>query len=153
MDAPKRMLPPALAANRWRPGQSGNPLGHSGAYGEAMRLARQAAPNAVQRLIELAEIDQVDDQGNLLPLSKNADPRVVAVVATGLIERAFGKSKTFEPKDEPNPSRPKFDPRLLTPEQLDLVEHALKLMVQATRAPTGLAEVRTGRPDESEPER
>ena len=40
--APKRNLPPALAASRWRPGQSGNPSGHSGEYGEAMRLARQA---------------------------------------------------------------------------------------------------------------
>ena len=27
MGAPKRKLPPALVANRWRPGQSGNPTG------------------------------------------------------------------------------------------------------------------------------
>ena len=31
MGAPKRKLPPALVSNRWRPGQSGNPTGHSGA--------------------------------------------------------------------------------------------------------------------------
>ena len=116
-----------------------------------MKLARQAAPNAVRRLIELAEIDQVDDQGNLLPLSKNADPRVVAVVSAGLIERAFGKSKMFDPKDELDPKRPRFDPRLLSPEQLDLVEYALKLMVQATRAPTEIVEVKAERPDEGEP--
>jgi len=55
--APKRALPPALAANLWQPGQSGNPSGHSGEYGEAMRLARQAAPDAVRRLIELTHVD------------------------------------------------------------------------------------------------
>ncbi len=131
-------------------GAPGNPLGHSGAYGEAMRLARQAAPNAVRRLIELAEIDQVDENGNLLPLSKNADPRVVIVAANAVIERAFGKPKEYDPSKERDPNPPRFDPRLLTPEQLDLVEHALKLMVQATRAPNGPAEVGTGRPGESE---
>ena len=68
MGAPKRQLPPALAANRWRPGQSGNPSGHSGEYGEAMRLARQAAPRAILRLMELAALDRIDEQGNLIPL-------------------------------------------------------------------------------------
>ena len=42
------------------------------------------------------------------------------------------------PKDEPDPN---------------LVEYALKLMVQATRAPTGIAEVDMGRSEESRPER
>jgi hypothetical protein len=50
MGAPKRALPPALAANPWGQGQSGNHSGHSGEYGQAMRLASQAAPYAVQRL-------------------------------------------------------------------------------------------------------
>jgi hypothetical protein len=104
MAAPKRMLPPALAANRWRPGQSGNPSGHSGEYGEAMRLARQAAPHAVRRLIELAEIDQVDDQGNLTALSAEADRRVVMVAANALIERAFGRPREYDPaKDSEGP--------------------------------------------------
>jgi hypothetical protein len=57
MGAPKRALPQALAANRWEPGQSGNPSGHSGEYGHAVRLARQAAPYAVQRLIQLMDSD------------------------------------------------------------------------------------------------
>jgi hypothetical protein len=95
MGAPKRKLPPALAANRWRPGQSGNPSGHSGEYGEAMRLARQAAPRAILRLMELAALDRIDEQGNLIPLHQlpEADPRVVAVAANSLLDRAFGRPK------------------------------------------------------------
>jgi hypothetical protein len=76
MAAPKRILPPALAANRWRPGQSGNPSGHSGEYDHAMKLARQAAPRAVQRLIELMDSE---------------DERVAAVACNSLLDRAFGK--------------------------------------------------------------
>ena len=78
MGAPKRALPPALAANRWRPGQSGNPSGHSGAYGEAMKLAQQAAPYAVNRLIELMDSD---------------DERVAAVACNSILDRAFGKPR------------------------------------------------------------
>jgi hypothetical protein len=76
----------------------------------------------------------VDGNGDLPPLSAKADPRVVTVAANAVIERAFGKPKDFDPKDLPDANRPRFDPRLLSPEQLDLVEHALRLMVSATRA-------------------
>src|SRR5271170_6968489 len=80
MRAPKRILPPALAANRWQPGRSGNPSGHSGEYGEAMRLARQAAPAAVQRLIDLM---------------RSEDERVAAVACNAILDRAFGKPTEF----------------------------------------------------------
>lgn len=127
MGAPKRTLPPALAANRWRPGQSGNPLGHSGEYSEAMRLARQAAPGAVRRLRELAELDRLDERGNLIPLSElpDADRRVVAVACNALLDRAFGKPK--EPSSEPGPEvRPMVEKRIdwesLSNEQLDAIE-------------------------------
>src|SRR5215467_15904343 len=76
MGAPKRGLPAALAANRWRPGQSGNPSGHSGTYGQAVKLAQQAAPRAVLRLIELISSD---------------DERVAAVACNSILDRAFGK--------------------------------------------------------------
>lgn len=76
MGAPKRALPAALAANRWKPGQSGNPSGHSGEYGQAMRLARQAAPHAIIRLIELMDSE---------------DERVAAVACNSILDRAFGK--------------------------------------------------------------
>jgi hypothetical protein len=99
MGAPKRTLPPALAANRWRPGQSGNTSGLSGEYGEAVRIARSYAPAAMYRLAELAELHQTDEQGQLIPLAhlKDVDRRVVAVAINGLLDRALGKPK--EPKD------------------------------------------------------
>jgi len=81
MAAPKRKLPPALAANRWRPGQSGKPSGHSGQYGEAIKLAQAAAPYAVRRLIELMDCE---------------DPRVAAVACNSVLDRALGKPKAVE---------------------------------------------------------
>ena len=56
------------------PDQSGNPTGYSGAYGEAVRLARQAAPYAVQRL-----------------LMGSDDERVAAVACNSILDRAFGR--------------------------------------------------------------
>src|SRR6516165_6229056 len=79
--APKRALPPALAANRWRPGQSGNPSGNSGEYGTAIKLAQRAAPQAVRRLIELMDSE---------------DERVAAVACNSILDRAFGKPKVAE---------------------------------------------------------
>ena len=119
----------------FRKGQSGNPGGRSKAFAECQRIAREASPEAMQKLVTLME---------------DSDARVSGWAADKVLERAWGKAKDYDPKDEPNPSRPKFDPRLLTPEQLDIVEYALKLMVRATRAPTGIAEVGTGRSDESQ---
>jgi hypothetical protein len=77
----RRTLPAALAAHCWRPGQSGNPGGHSGLYGEAIALARQAAPEAVSRLIELMRSD---------------DERVAAVAANSILDRAFGRPRPAE---------------------------------------------------------
>lgn len=67
--APKRPLPPALAQNLWRPGQSGNPLGQSGEYGEVVRLARALSVRAIERLGELLE---------------SADERVAAVACQAM---------------------------------------------------------------------
>jgi hypothetical protein len=86
MAAPKRVLPPVLAANRWRPGQSGNPSGHSGEYGQAVRLARQAAPYAVHRLIQLMDSE---------------DPRVATVACNAILDRGLGKpGPVNEEKDD-----------------------------------------------------
>src|SRR5215469_16175571 len=66
----------AMRSRMWKPGQSGNPAGYSGAYGEVVRLARQAAPYAVQRLIALMDSE---------------DERVAAVACNSILDRAFGK--------------------------------------------------------------
>ena len=96
-------LPPALRARQWAPGESGNPSGRGGLYHEVQRLAREASPGAVQRLIELAQLDRVDEEGKLLPLTLDADHRVVMMASATLIERGFGKPRNdYDPKaDEP----------------------------------------------------
>ena len=87
MSAGKRKsLSPAFLAETWRPGQSGNPGGHSGLYGEAVKLARGLSLRAVQRLGELMESE---------------DERISLVACTSLLDRAFGKPKpAVEEKDE-----------------------------------------------------
>jgi hypothetical protein len=80
---PKRILPPALAANVWRPGQSGNPSGLSGEYGVAVRLARQHSARAVERLVELMG---------------STDERVATVACQAVLDRAFGKPRAMAEK-------------------------------------------------------
>ena len=69
MGAPKQKTAGGSAANRWRPGQSGIPAGHSGGYGKTLRLAQQARLGGTA-LIELTELDQVDERSNLIALKE-----------------------------------------------------------------------------------
>ena len=82
---------------------------------------RCKSPRAAQRLIELMEGD---------------DERVALMAADKVYERAWGRPRDYDPRD-----RPGSDPPLLSPEQLDLVEHALRLMVTATRRQSETVEV------------
>jgi hypothetical protein len=52
----------------------------------------------MHRLAELAELSQLDSEGNLVPLSDlpDADRRVIAVAANSILDRAFGKPKAAE---------------------------------------------------------
>lgn len=105
----------------------------------AVAAARRGTAGSIERLVELRE---------------SSDEQIATVASKALWEISWGRPKDYDPKsDIEATSRPRFDPKLLTPEQLDLVEHALRLMVQATRAPTGFAEVDTGRSDGCKPER
>jgi len=114
------------------------PSGLKAEYFEMQRMCREASPAAAQRLIEMAYLNAIDEDGKLAPLPINADRRIVSWAVDKLMERAWGKPKEYDPSKEKDPNKPKFDPRLLTPQQLDIVEYALKLMVQATRAPGGV---------------
>jgi hypothetical protein len=81
-----KALAPAFLARTWRPGQSGNPGGHSGLYGEAVKLARGLSLRAVQRLGELMESE---------------DERVSVVACNAVLNRAFGTPRAAEePKDD-----------------------------------------------------
>jgi hypothetical protein len=82
----ERMLSPEFLERRWKPGESGNPAGHSGEYGEVLRMARALAPRAIERLSELLESE---------------DERVAAVACNALLDRAFGKPREHPPQPSP----------------------------------------------------
>ena len=125
MGVPKRKLPSALAANVWKPGQSGNPTGHSGLYGETVKLAREASPAAMRRLIELMSSE---------------DERVASVASNSILDRAFGKPRDYDPLRDPEAKVPfRFDPSRLSPEELATVEAALRLMLKTSGVDPGLA--------------
>jgi hypothetical protein len=52
--------------------------------------------------MELAALDRIDEQGNLIPLHQlpEADHRVIAVAANSLLDRAFGKPKPLLSESE-----------------------------------------------------
>ena len=81
----------------------------------------------------------------LIELMESDGERVALMAADKVYERAWGKPRDYDPKDGPDPNRPKFDPRLLTPEQLDFMERALRLILQATRAPSDTFDVEVKR--------
>ena len=56
------------------------------------------------------------------------------------------------PKDEQDPNKPKFDPRLLSPKELEIVQYALRLMVAASRPPAETVEAEVERWPENESE-
>lgn len=63
-----------------RKGEVRNPTGHTGRYGEVVRLCQNASPEIAKRLIQIA-------------LDPNEDSRVSVVAAQEIFNRAFGKPK------------------------------------------------------------
>ena len=71
------------------PGVSGNPGGRPTNYHQARKALQDwASMEGVQRLIELAA---------------SADDRVASVVVLGIFDRAYGKPKEFDPREERSP--------------------------------------------------
>jgi hypothetical protein len=83
-----RVLSPAFLERRWKPGQSGNPAGHTAEYGDVIKLAQDFSLRAMERLGELMESE---------------DERVAAVACNSILDRAFGK---------PEPRRAEADDRM-----------------------------------------
>jgi hypothetical protein len=117
-DARGRWLPGVtpFGARPWRKGQVPNPSGKGGAYHEMQRLAREFTPRATEILRGIAD-DPNEDSRN----------RIVAIGM--LYDRAWGKSKEYDPKLEEKEKNDDFDPRNYTSEQLDFIEQALLLIV------------------------
>ncbi|OJY77507.1 MAG: hypothetical protein BGP12_03010 [Rhodospirillales bacterium 70-18] len=71
----------------WQPGQSGNPGGRPNAVREALRLAREASPDAMRTLIAMMT-------------DPSEDSRARIVAATHILDRAMGKPKEPPPDDK-----------------------------------------------------
>ena len=73
----------------FKSGVSGNPGGRPANYHQARKALQDwAAKDGVPRLIELAA---------------SADDRVASVVVLGIFDRAYGKPKEFDPREERSP--------------------------------------------------
>ena len=77
-----KTVPPALVQHAFRPGQSGNPGGRTATFVECQRLARDASPDAMRRLIELMG---------------SSDERIAVIAADKVLERAWSKPKEQRP--------------------------------------------------------
>lgn len=106
-------LPPALAANLWKPGQSDNPEGFPAKYRAVIALCREASMEAAQELIRLS--------------TQSEDDRIRLMASTWIFERAWGKPKDYDStKEKPQTG---FNPADYTPEELNQIEAALRLIM------------------------
>jgi hypothetical protein len=81
-----RDVPENARPYKWKPGQSGNRAGRSGLYGECRRLAAEASPTAMKRLIELMENAE--------------DERVAFMACTAILDRAGVKPIEYDAREE-----------------------------------------------------
>jgi hypothetical protein len=103
-----------IKAFRWPKGQTGR-TPSAKLYHEARRIARQAAPAMMHKLVDLAQ--------------NSEDDRVASVCAIAVLDRASIRPIDFDPNEERG-TKPRFNPRHYTPEELDLIQAALKLLVR-----------------------
>lgn len=89
----------------FQPGQSGNPSGSSGRYGEVVRMAREASPRVMQALIGVA-------------LDPSEDARARIVACQEILGRAFGRI----PAEVKTPEEPTtLDASKLTDRELEIL--------------------------------
>ena len=100
---------------RWQPGQTGNPGGLSKFYWETRRLARDAAPAVMARLIELAL--HADDE------------RVASVCGVAVLDRAGIRPTDYNPSEDQS-QQPSWDPGALTDEERENLKAYLVKMVR-----------------------
>jgi hypothetical protein len=108
-----RDVPEAARPYKWKPGQSGNPTGRGGLYLECRRLAAEASPDAMRRLIELMDAE---------------DERVSYMATTAVLDRSGVKPIDYDPAQDVAP--PASDPGALTPEERENLKAYLVKMVR-----------------------
>jgi hypothetical protein len=90
----------------FRPGQSGNPSGTSGRYGEVVRLCQNASPEIAKALIGIA-------------LDPSEDARARIVACQEILGRAFGRIKAEVKDVTEEPAR--LDASKLTDRELEVL--------------------------------
>lgn len=75
-------------------GVAANPSGAGGEYHKALKLARTKSVAVVERMVQLAELDEIEPDGKLSPLSRKADARVAALACQWLWECGWGKTRS-----------------------------------------------------------
>ncbi len=96
----------------------------------ASRIGHRYMAHAMLRLVELAQLDEVNDRGELMPLSPDVDRRVALVAVRDYLDRVLGREKMTDP-DTLEPPRARFDPSIYTPEQLAQIEQTLRMVAAA----------------------
>lgn len=136
----------ARNAFRFPKGVSGNPGGLDRAYREARKIARTWAPTVMEAMAAMA-------------LDPAEDGRVRAVCGFGVLDRAGLKPIDYEKfQSEQRGFRdiPPFNPRDYTPEELDVIDAALRLVIakrdqkKQTRGEPTARDAETGVPIEAE---
>ena len=96
----------------WQPGVSGNPTGRGGLYLECRRLAAEASPDAMRRLIELMHAE---------------DERVSYMATAAVLDRSGVKPIDYDAaQDQVQPS---WDPCKLTAEDREDLKALLVKMI------------------------
>ena len=102
-------------AFRWVKGTSGRTL-LAGFYHQARALARRSSPEMMEVLVGLASDDEVE-------------PRVRSVCAVAVLDRAGVRPIDFDPNEAKDEGFD-FNRRDYTPEELAVLEQALRLMIE-----------------------
>jgi len=101
-------------AFRFPKGQSGNPDGQARFYHQCRKIAREASPEMMRELIDLAKTA--------------ADERVRSVCLIAVLDRAGVRPIDFDPAQEQAKKAPPFDPALYTSDELRQMQAAMTLI-------------------------
>ena len=101
-----------MRSRMWQPGVSGNPTGRGGLYLECRRLAAEASPGAMGRLIELMHAE---------------DERVAYMATVAVLDRSGVKPMDYDPAQDVTP--PTWDPGALTHEERENLKALLVKMI------------------------
>ena len=66
----------------------------------------------------------------MVALMRDEDPRIALMAADKIVERAWGRAPDYDPKRDAEKPKPVFDPHAYSPKELEVLEVALKLLME-----------------------